>query len=137
MSPSVQPGRLWLPSPHDLSKLSNLDCIARPAAMAPAANSTVEPAATQVHFRPSHQPLPAPSCAGLDAKSMFAGTGAGLVPRSGFAGDGGGTAMGSGAGSAATGIANGRSRRVTVPTEAAVTSTFSSAGIVFSWLAVI
>jgi len=37
-----------------LSRLSNLDCINAPAVIAPAASSTVEPAATHVHFRAQH-----------------------------------------------------------------------------------
>ena len=134
----LQPEVFPLVSPHDLSKLSNLDCMARPAVMAPAANSAVEPAATQVHFRPSHQPSWAALGAGLAPRSMFAGAGSGLAVRSSFGGAGCWATSGCGTGcAAATGIAGGSNRRVTVPTEPAITSIFSSTGVALGWLATI
>src|SRR5512137_2204522 len=56
MSLSVQPGRVPLLLPHDLSSSSKRELTLRPTPTATPVSNTVDPAATQVHLRSSNQP---------------------------------------------------------------------------------
>ena len=112
--------------PQELRRSSNFDCIIVPAMIAPVAKTTVPPAATHVHLRPSHQPR---SAAGsTDGRGVCTST------EGGTATGGGGIGYYTGETGATT--ASNRGRTTTVSTVPATTVTFRTSGVAFGFVAV-